>query len=398
MNTENFYAELPILTEFIELADPTRYVIAPDDWYVLITDIVGSTAAITAGNYKEVNLLGASSIIAVLNVLYPLEIPYVFGGDGASLLVPPHYLSSAREALLEVQAIAQQMFQMTLRVGSIPVATVNARYPLKVAKFKLAPDYAQASFLGGGITYATELVKADPTYQLTRPKGLLPLGQVNLDGLECRWQEVANPKGQTLSLIVAAVEAETRTSQQTYQAVLGAIAHIYGSPQHYHPIPLPHLHLSFNPRKLMAEAKVKARRRRERLTYLLRIFWENCLGWLFMTFGLVVGGVAWGNYKSEVCAASDYQKIDDVLRMVLASCPEETERLQTYLEDAYQQGHLRYGLHISDRALLTCLILNRQGGHFHLVDGSDGGYAIAAQQLKAQAIHRDPPNVVPPLS
>jgi hypothetical protein len=33
---------------------------------------------------------------------------------------------------------------------------------------------------------------------------------------------------------------------------------------------------------------------------------------------------------------------------------------------------------------MTCLVLNRRNHHFHLIDSADGGYALAAKQLKAR--------------
>ena len=35
-------------------------------------------------------------------------------------------------------------------------------------------------------------------------------------------------------------------------------------------------------------------------------------------------------------------------------------------------------------ALMTCFVRSYQGNHVHFVDGSNGGYALAAKQLKAQ--------------
>ena len=47
--------------EFVEL---DAYAPLPDDWVVIISDVQGSTRAIEAGQYKKVNMVGASSIAA----------------------------------------------------------------------------------------------------------------------------------------------------------------------------------------------------------------------------------------------------------------------------------------------------------------------------------------------
>jgi hypothetical protein len=381
MSTQDFYASLPKLTSFLELANPDRYVDAPKDWYVLMTDIVESTQKIAQGRYKEVNLIGASSIIAVLNAIRPLEIPFIFGGDGASLLVPPVCLVLARNALLGVRQLARTSFAMDLRVGIVPIATVNLQYPLKVAKFRLTSNYCQASFMGGGITYANDLIKTEAIYRL---EGIQPPAPADLTGMECRWQEVPSPFTHTLSLIVAATSDDRMLHSAVYQDILETIESIYGDPENYHPINLAALKLTFNPIKLSAEVKARAKSPQpwSRALYLLQILLANVVGLIAMQFDLTLGGVPWGRYKTDLRAASDRQKIDDVLRMVLAGTPAQTEQLTQYLEKRFQAGHLVYGIHVSDRALLTCLILDRRNHHLHLVDGADGGYALAAQALK----------------
>lgn len=89
MFTENFYADLAPLEQFLDITKPENFRSVPDDWYIVVTDIVESTKAIEQGRYKDVNLLGACSIIAVLNVAQKIEIPFIFGGDGASIVIPP---------------------------------------------------------------------------------------------------------------------------------------------------------------------------------------------------------------------------------------------------------------------------------------------------------------------
>ena len=61
-NTPQFYRNLTGFTDFSEINNLENYKKVPEDWFVIITDIVGSTKAIETGRYKEVNTLGAATI------------------------------------------------------------------------------------------------------------------------------------------------------------------------------------------------------------------------------------------------------------------------------------------------------------------------------------------------
>mgnify|MGYP000920253281 CR=1 FL=1 len=84
----SFYDELESFSEFHRLGEGRHYKPLPQDWCVVISDIRGSTKAIEAGRYQDVNTLGAASIAAVQSLFYGHDLPFVFGGDGASFLVP----------------------------------------------------------------------------------------------------------------------------------------------------------------------------------------------------------------------------------------------------------------------------------------------------------------------
>lgn len=380
MASEDFYRALPVLERFIDLADLAHYRTAPADWYVLMTDVAGSTAAIERGQYKAVNVLGASSIMAVLNAIAPLEVPFVFGGDGAVLLVPPSALQRSRDALLGLRTIARETFGLTLRVGVVPIEALAPERPVKVAKFRLTPTYCQANFLGGGITQAERLIKTEAIYRLEQDGDP---ANANLSGLECRWRAIPSQPGHTISLIVTAPSRGVPLSAALCREVLDTIQTLYGVPPSYHPVAVDRLRLTLSPFQLATE--VKARKPRSgQAVYWVKAYLKTLLGYGLMALGLKAGGVDWGRYRQEVWAASDYQKLDDSLRMVMAGTPAQTQQLRDYLEDRYQRGQLAYGLHVSDRALMTCLILNRRDCHFHLIDSADGGYALAAKQLKAR--------------
>jgi hypothetical protein len=67
--------------------------------------------------------------------------------------------------------------------------------------------------------------------------------------------------------------------------------------------------------------------------------------------------------------------------MTLACYSEQREDFQQYLQQIKQEEKIYFGLHVSNRALVTCLLVNHE---VHLVDSADGGYALAAKQLKQQ--------------
>lgn len=394
MATEHFYANLPTFNNFIEVTHSQNFAAVPDDWYALITDIVGSTAAINAGRYKDVNLIGASAIAAVLNIAGKLEIPFVFGGDGASILVPPVLLDQARQVLLATKHIADTQFGLTLRVGAVPIATITAAgYSIRVSKLQVSKHYTQANIEGGGLTYATDLVKNDDPhnpYQL-HLQSLQP--HADFSGLECRWRDIPSALGQTISLLVLATPRDSQLKNQIYENLIQKIREIYGEEKSFHPVQLKTLNLTFSYPKLKLEMKLRAKSKRfwHQLSYLTTMQVQNLIGLALMKFKLIVDGVNWGAYKEGVIATTDYQKFDDMLRMVIAGSAAQTKQLIYYLEQELEAGRLVHGLHISNRALMTCLVYERNGRQVHFVDGADGGYAFAAQELK-QRLHRKAAN------
>src|SRR5689334_4489453 len=95
-----FYATIPPIKHITDITDSSHYYDVPADWHIALTDVRGSTKAIENGRYKDVNAVAAASITALLNVAGDQDIPFVFGGDGATTLIPESMLESAHDALL----------------------------------------------------------------------------------------------------------------------------------------------------------------------------------------------------------------------------------------------------------------------------------------------------------
>jgi len=385
MDTEFFYTDLPVLDNFLDIANSINFKSVPTDWYIIITDIVGSTQAIEAGRYKEVNLIGACSIIAVLNIAGKLELPFVFGGDGAAILIPPSLFSKAQQALLATRQRAMTEFGMELRVGAVPVVDVTvARYDVKVAKIWVSENYYQAAFTGGGLSYATQLIKNPVSAQLYNYSNTTGNVKADFSGLECRWQDIPSKHGETVSLIVRVLPSNSDISNSLYQEIIEKIQSIYGSGDDLNPIAKEHLRLAFSYKYLKSETRLRAKSRKfwHKILYFFQIWIENLLGWFLMTLKIKLAGVEWGTYKENALAATDYKKFDDMLRMIIDGNEAQRKNLNRYLEKNYKRGKLVYGLHVSDRALMTCLVFERNGRQVHFIDGADGGYAVAAKGMK----------------
>ena len=382
--TDTFYTKLEARSSFRAVIDAEAYVDAPADWHIAITDVRNSTAAIEAGDYRAVNLVGASSIIALLNLVPETDLPFAFGGDGAAVLIPPELVAPARRALLATQAMADAEFDLDLRLGLVPVRDVQADgHALQIAKIDVSEHYQQALFAGGGLAHAEALVKDDASdrYRIDTASAD---PEADYTGLECRWQDIPSPYGETVTLLVAATTGDAAQDRAVYRDTLHEIERIFGDSEHYRPLNPATLEPSYNPRRLMGETKIRNPEGWwQRMVYCLEIWVRNIiLKYLVVNEKTTGSGVRWDKYVETLVATSDFRKYDDTLRMVIASTPDQRAALEQYLAKQHDAGQLAYGLHVTDRALVTCVVFERMGRQVHFVDGADGGYAEAARGLK----------------
>ena len=91
-------------------------------------------------------------------------------------------------------------------------------------------------------------------------------------------------------------------------------------------------------------------------------------------------------YIDEITTNTDFCKHDETVSFVI-DCPQDSiAAIKAYLEHKQASGELRYGMNVSQTALMTCLVTAASDGlHVHFVDGGDGGYTTAARTMKAQA-------------
>jgi hypothetical protein len=387
--SDRFYADLPQQSDFLGVTDLRNFQPTPADWHVVLTDVQGSTKAVQAGRYKEVNMIGAASIVALLNISRDTPIPFVFGGDGATLLIPPTLLVAARKALLGTRELAQREFQLSLRVGIVPMQTVlDAGHHIVVAKVGLNGAGDQAMFAGGGLSYVEKLVKdpiSGPMYQVSEHEAE---AEADYTGLECRWQDIPSRKGETISLLIVATSGTAERDSAIYSEAIRYIRELYGTDEECCPVSINDLDPSFDPARLSQEAKIRRTNKLQQWWYTADIFVRNLLLRYFLKNDVRSGDVRWRDYLKLLVATSDFRKYDDAIRMVISGNAEQREQLMSYLEARYQAGELSYGIHVSDRATVTCVVFERMGRQVHFVDGADGGLTNAARDLKQRLKQR----------
>lgn len=378
----SFYGRLPVLDSFFDIANPNHYHPLPDDWFVGVTDIENSTKAIQNNQYKAVNILGVSPIVGVLNKFNHQEMPYNFGGDGCVICIPPNMVKQTRAVFAACQQIGKSEYGLDLRAALFPVNVIRRDgYDVKVAKFKVSDFYRQATFTGGGVDYAEELLKsAGHDYNID---GRHHRSDVDFNGLECRWQEVSLPEKSVASILVKC-NPKMEKPEKVYNSTLEKLSGIYGFDTTTNPLHSSRLDMTMSVSKLMTETKLRTFGKSwiKRFLYLLKAELQILLGKFFMYFNYKSSATDWSLYKPDLAANSDSRKFDDMLRLVISGSDEQHNAFEDYLKQEFEKSTLAYGIHYSDSALVTCMVQKYHREHVHFVDGKDGGYVYAARKLK----------------
>ena len=377
-----FFDNLPSFSSFEQFTRETMYQPLPDDWVVVVTDIKNSTAAIDDGKYKEVNLIGAACITQTMQSQHTQNIPFVFGGDGASICVHKDDAIYVGKRLAKLQGLALANFDLELRVAIIPIAAIRQHdVDVRVAKLEITEGKYIALFRGGGLAVADTLAKdGDDKYAIDIKEENLN----SLEGLSCRWSPVPSRKGVVVSLMVMARDVQ---AMSVYDTLLVRFRSILGRDI-----------ADTNPiQENLVKYKSVIEAIRDEVSYhqswlsksfLVRLM-DILLAVLIFKYGMSPLGRIFDavKYKDAISSHSDFRKFDDTLRLIMDCTQDEYAELKNLLEEGFADGHLYYGLHTSGDALMTCFVeTTQQGGHLHFIDGGNGGLAIAAKQMKEQML------------
>jgi hypothetical protein len=375
---QQFLSDLPVFAEFEDVADLSRYNALPEGWVLALADVVSSGQAIADGKYKMVNMAGASVITAVLNAIGQKDYPFVFGGDGAAIAVPPGAVEAARVALAAVARWILEDLGLQMRTALAPIDAIRkAGHDVRIARYRASADVSFTMFAGGGSAWAEAQMKQGAFGVEMAAPGSKP----DLTGLSCRWNPIQARNGNIVSIIAVAGKNGMTAAFRGLVADVVAIANEVDTKGNPFPAegPTPSFYLG----GMETEARALAPPGKRFMAKLNIIFAVIMTVLLYRT-NLTLGGFNARSYGRELARNTDFRKFDDGLKMTVDINTDQLTKIEACLEEARKKGICKFGLHRQASALVTCIVPSiLTSDHMHFIDGAAGGYAQAASKMKA---------------
>ena len=348
----------------------------PDSWSVIVTDVQNSTIAVEAGKQKQVNIAATGSIVACLNIsrVYNIEIPFFFGGDGATILVPDQLLNECLQALNVHRERCFTSFEFLLRVGYRNVADVKKNGAiLNISKYRRNKFHIIPLIQGNGLQLAETEIKLSNSQDM----GIEELNADNLDlsGMECKWDLIPPPVtgNEVLTLIINAVDVDQQWA--IYSEILEQLNAVYGSDKKRNPLAVDRLKVTSSLSQLRNEVRMKY------ATSRLRNFLSSLMRALFGK-AYLKNTQKGRNYLNELVQLTEFLLMDGSINTVITGAPSQREQMLAILDKMEDEGNILYGYYISTASVLSCYVTTLDDYHVHFVDGENGGYTRASKVLK----------------
>jgi hypothetical protein len=346
----------------------------PVDWHVIITDIKGSTTAVSDGLHETVNFIATGSIVAVLNLAYKanITIPFFFGGDGATFIVPETIFQQAMQVLQLYSANILKNFNLSLRTGAVSVLEIYKEgFHLLLSKNKISTTLTIPVLLGNGLDYAEKIIKGeDYLFHCDKDEDCEP----DLNGMQCRWDKISPPKKNSEVVTLLIVAAKGVEQSDAFKEVFLHLDDSYGVPRTRQPISVSKLKL--NPSFSRLSTEMMARVGSVKAWDFIKTWVTNFYGYIYFRTGKGM------RYLKRLVEMSDTLVIDGRINTVISGTADQRQRLTMALDQLERAGTIWYGIHVSNSAVMSCYVRDLEDGHIHFVDGSEGGYTKAAGILK----------------
>jgi hypothetical protein len=378
-NNNHFYTSLASHTSSVRelLRNDIVFTPVPKDWVVIVTHIKDADKVINSGTDNDVNLIATGSIITVLNQVKTIDnsvtIPYFFGGDGATFIIPIAFENIILEALNSYRVHVEKTLGLFLRVGKMNVSQVyDDNNKLNIVKLKLNEFLTSPVILGNGLKYAEHIIKKnidDPLHSDTENNS------IDLEGMECRWEEISPNTNEKKVICLVVLCHEEAKQVEIFTKIIDEIEYIFGDFNERTPITTLKLKLNTSIKKIRKE--MYARLGKFNRSYLVQ-------NWLITNFGKYYFKFSkeGKEYLYKVMQLSDTFRLDGSINTVFVGNEKQVNKLKLLLDSLEGDNEIAYGMHTTYASIMSCYIEDRDEKHIHFVDGTEGGYKSAQTVLK----------------
>lgn len=349
----------------------------PEDWHVVVVDIEKSTQAVKYELHHPVNFAASLAISAVLNELNlidaKVDIPYFFGGDGTTFLIPDFCAQRIYLVLENIKYDIYEQYFLTLRVGTIKVYELreNKTCRLKITKFQLTEHLTVPVVIGDGLESAETIIKNKFANDSVDPRQDM---YVDTSGCKCRWAEVRlnDDLKQVLCFIVKIVNRQDELD--IFKQISSALDNIFGNYNERIPLDLSSLEDSDSIYDIHNEINEYY----DTASFLDKI----SLSISTISRDLYKNSEVGKTFLKRLRASSLAFLIDGSYNDIVQGNQKQIQLFIKFMENLELQGAVLFGYHITDSVLMSCYILEPKDTFVQLLDASEGGYSTASKMLK----------------
>ena len=361
------------------LDDESSFSDIPNTWHVVIVDILNSTQAVDDGKHQQINLTATGAIISVLNTVriekQNIEIPYFFGGDGATFIMPNLLLNKVKLVLDNYSLHIKKNTNLILRVGEISIKDLNAQNAhLKIAKHQLTAQLTIPIVLGNGLKIAEEIIKNN---FVENNSNAFKEDLLNLEGMECRWKQIDPIQSQEKVICLLLDSRDESNQGAVYRDILIEMDSIFGTFKTRHPIKSTKLKLNFSIAKIWEEMKISLANKN-----MIHLF-KN---WIQTLFGTVYLNLSRDGkqYLKQIGLLSHTFMLDGMINTIFTAEQDKIDVFIKYLDQLERDQKIIYGIHVTHASVMSCYVLDRKTKHSHFIDGTEGGYTSASKMFKTK--------------
>ena len=379
-----FYSNLPIYSVSPEelFSNEKEFVSVPADWVLVVLDIEKSTQAVRYKMHRDINRIAAESIMVVLNEIKSLnqkiEIPFFFGGDGASFIIPKVFLQQIRLVLDDFRYHIFTDYFLNLRIGFVHMEEIYKRGNiLKIARLSYHGQFTIPIVLGDGLRVGDSIIKSQYSDERDEPHFEM---FVDTDGATELWRNIRFRKSKKRVLCFLISVRNMSKQAEIFADIHRKTTSIFGE---------------FGERTVITSRQLK---RKDTLTklylhhlksfnsfYLERIVVKIFRKFYFRWFRR---GIDFAETLSKCILPSLY---DGTYDDILIGSKEQIASFISHLQMLENRQQIYFGSSMSDKAIIKCSLKTGIDQTVYLLDGGEGGYTAASKVLKPK-IRKDKHN------